>query len=140
MENLEVDPSCPVATVTLPFDMLGSVVHADQSSAVLLAHVIGHTFIQCVSISKLFDQLQKDKSQTDLMSKLARVGMHSPAMQQMGALYDGTQDSMDNTPDIRMFTDQFSGQNCFCDVLQETAFEHQTHGCAGYSSLCAMQA
>ena len=57
------------------------------------------------------------------MSKLARVGMHSPAMQQMGALYDGTQESLDNTPDIRMFTDQHSGQKCFCGVLQETRFE-----------------
>ena len=61
--------------------------------------------------------LQNDRSQTDLITKLANVSMHNPdGMQQMYCLYDGTQTSQDNTPDIRMFTNLLPGLDCFCGM------------------------
>ena len=63
-----------------------------------------------LSIGMFCVALQKDSSQTDLTAKLANMSMKNPDVtQQIYALYDGTQASLDNTPDIRMFTNQNPG-------------------------------
>lgn len=60
--------------------------------------------------------LQNDRSQTDLITKLANVSMHNPeVLQQMYALYDGTQQSLENTPEITLFNNQLPGWSC-CPV------------------------
>lgn len=98
---------------------------AHHNSAVLLALLIGHieTRQPLLSTSTLCVPLQKDSSQTDLTAKLANMSMNNPDVtQQMYALYDGTQASLNNTPDIRMFTNQLPGQDCCHGVLSENRF------------------
>lgn len=70
--------------------------------------------------------LQNDRSQTDLITKLSNVSMHNPdVLQQMYGLYDGTQASLENTPDIRMFTNQLPGEKCGAGISARIFFDVQ---------------
>ena len=55
--------------------------------------------------------LQNDRSQADLITKLANMATHNPDVaQQVCALYDGTPESLSNVPDIKLFKQQLPGQ------------------------------
>ena len=83
-------------------------------------HIYSSKNFALLSIRVLCFVLQNDRSQTDLIAKLSNVSMHNPdVMQQMYCLYDGTITSLDNAPDIRMFTNQLPGLGCCCSVCDE---------------------
>lgn len=54
--------------------------------------------------------LQNDRSQADLIAKLANVGTQSPGlMHQMHTMYDGSQQSLNTTPKMELFNKFQSG-------------------------------
>ena len=59
--------------------------------------------------------LQNDRSSADLIGELTRTGITSPhALEQMYALYDGTKQSLQTTPDISLFSNKVSGVPLSC--------------------------
>ena len=70
--------------------------------------------------------LQNDRCQADLIAILADRGMKHPhALRQMYALYDGTKQSLQTTPDVDVLTSNSSGTlHCLMHNMQHVPWQH----------------
>ncbi|KAL3132993.1 hypothetical protein ABBQ38_006902 [Trebouxia sp. C0009 RCD-2024] len=105
----------PLKVTHLPGKGRGMVVTKDVKAGTLLAvcNPLAIAYTDPLDMGYQFDPLtgrKNDRSQTNLITKLANVSMHNPdVLQQMYALYDGTQQSLENTPEITLFNNQLPG-------------------------------
>lgn len=73
--------------------------------------------------------LQNDKSQANLIAKLHSLATKSPvAVQQMLALYDGTEESLLSTPDVQLFCRNLAGWHATSNLnLVEVMLKYSQH-------------
>ncbi|KAL3149368.1 hypothetical protein ABBQ32_002171 [Trebouxia sp. C0010 RCD-2024] len=118
------------------------VVTKDVKAGTLLAvcNPLAIAYTDPLDMGFQFDPLtgrKNDRSQTDLITKLANVSMHNPeVLQQMYALYDGTQQSLENTPEITLFNNQLPENHTakavadireIASIVQHNAFGSDCH-------------